>query len=124
MRKTKRVKKRNQQSVKRRRRRIRRGGGPHTTYIFVSTGYVPRSGAIIYFSSKLGSGHDIYSDPEGENKIGELEEARSSEGTGDPISVHYDYKSCTTRIFQITNVTPKSTSGNEMRYTCNLTCIK
>jgi hypothetical protein len=124
MRKTKRVKKRNQQSVKRRRRRIRRGGGQFDTYIFVSTGYVPRSGAIIYFSSKLGSGHDIYSDPEGENKIGELEEARSSEETGVPISVHYDYTSCTTRIFQITNVKFRSNIGNEWRYNCNLICVK
>jgi len=124
MRKTKRVKKRNQQSVKRRRRRIRRGGGPTDNYIFVSTGHTPQNGEIIYFSSKNGFGHVIYSDPNGVNKIGELEEERSSEKIGVPISVYYDYKSCTTRKFQIINVTFKSHIDKEWRYTCNLTCMK
>ena len=130
MRKTKRVKNRNNRSIKRR-RKIRRGGGQSDTYIFVSTGHVPRSGDIIYFTSPHGYGNDIYSDNKGTSKIGEIE-YQDIEKNLIGLSVNLvDWdsdgmpeKRCNSKTFQITNVKFKSHNDSKWRYTCNLTCMK
>jgi hypothetical protein len=128
MRKTKRVKNRNNRSIKRRRRKIR-GGGPHDTYIFVSTGHTPTHGEIIYFSGT--HSNYIYSDEEGTRKIGEIE-YQDVEANKKGLSVNLvDWdsngmpnKHCNSKKFQIANVKFKSHIDNEWRYTCNLTCMK